>query len=488
MTEEHTGQKYNSISFPFKSFNRNCKWQPGRGAISAGIVCMGILLIATSGCVRKNLDTSLPVDTTLVFSASGSQPLQDRWWVEFGDDQLNAFVDSALASNFNLRTAWERLQAANAVVERTSASFFPTLDADAQAEMSQPLSEFVETNKVSVGIASSYEVDLWGRIRSSVEAERYRAEATYYDYKAAAITLAGEVALAWYRLVEARDELQLVNDQVEINQQVLNLIKARFGSGQIRGVDILRQQQLVESTIEEKINIQARITVLQHQLMTLLGLPPHKSIVADYPSLPELPPLPKTGVPASLVQRRPDVLSAFHSLKAADRDLATAISSRYPRLSLTASVSSAADNINNLFNEWAYSLAGNLMAPIFYGGELKAEVNRTEAVKNQRIYKYAQVILTSFQEVEDALLREQMQIQTIDNLSRRVDLAKRTYEQLQMEYFNGMSDYLDVLSSLIQEQQLRRDLMAARLALVENRISLYRALAGGFDTTQQTDK
>ena len=122
------------------------------------------------------------------------------------------------------------------------------------------------------------------------------------------------------------------------------------------------------------------------------------------------------------------------------------------------------------------------MAPIFYGGELRAEVDRNEAVKQQRLYEYGQTVLIAFREVEDALVRERKQKQAIVSIERQVELANQAFRQLRLRYLNGDANYLDVITSLDDIQQLRRDLLSARLLLVEYRISLYRSLAGSFDT------
>jgi NodT family efflux transporter outer membrane factor (OMF) lipoprotein len=452
------------------------------------LVIVTVLLFA--GCSAQTTKNKLPMDAPKSFSKEGIREVPEKWWKVFENTRLNALVDSALESNFNLKTAWERLKAAQAVVDRSSASLYPDLDASAQGEITRPESQFQENETISLGLTSEYEIDLWGRISSIVEAREFRARATYEDYQAAALSLSAEIVRTWFQLMEARSQLKLVNKQINTNEKVLSLIKARFGSGLVRSVDILRQEQLLESTREQKISVESRIKVLENQLSVLLGRTPQKGVEYSFSSLPELPPLPKTGLPVDLVRRRPDVKSAYNSVKAADQELAAAISNQYPRLSLTASISSttAADNIDNLFEDWVRSFAGNLFAPIFYGGELSAEVDRTKAVKNQRLYEYGQTVLTAFREVEDALVREKKQRERIESLKQQVELAQQSYEQLRLEYFNGVGDYLDVLTALDEEQQLRRNLISSRLTLIEYRISLYRSLAGSFETKRETQK
>ncbi len=452
------------------------------------ILFVGLLLsMGLLGCATQREAPSPPVETSASFSEAGAQDVPDRWWVVFGDERLNALVDTATASNFTLKTAWQRLQASQAVVDREAGALYPDLQGSAQGAVTgtQGEADGTDGETLQVGLSSAYEVDLWGQIRSSVQAERFRARASRADYQTAALSLSAEVVRTWYQLAEARSQVRLIKQQIGTNLKVLNLLENRFETGQIRSVDVLRQRQLVESTREQRTVAESRVRVLEHQLAVLLGRPPQAGVGMVPDSLPELPPLPEAGVPTDLIQRRPDVRQAHNLLRAADRELAAAISNQYPRLTLTASASSAAESASDLFQSWAYSFAGDLLAPIFRGGALRAEVDRTEAVRTQRLYEYAQTILTAFQEVEDALIQEKKQRERIQDLEEQIKLAQQAYEQLRVQYFNGAVGYLNVLTALDEVQQLRRDLLSAELTLVQDRIALYRALAGGFETDRE---
>ncbi|MFP4526113.1 MAG: efflux transporter outer membrane subunit [Bacteroidales bacterium] len=450
------------------------------------IFIAGILIIAFTGCSPQTRTASLSIDTTQTFSQSGTEIVPERWWTAFEDRALNQLVDSALEHNFTLKTAWERLQESRAVAERESASFWPGIDASARSEAARYQTEYVQNLGYEVGLSAGYEVDLWGRIDSRVEAERLRSQSSLEDYKTAALSLSAEIVRNWYQLIEAQNQLELANEQVQTNKKMLKMMETRFGSGQVRSADILRQRQLLESTKEQKITTETRVHIIENQLSVLIGNTPVNQRGRSTDSLPELPPLPKTGISAELIKRRPDVQSAFNLLQAADKDLAAAISNQYPRFSISASYSTSADNVENLFREWGYSLAGNLLAPIFYGGELKAEVDRSEAIKNQMLFDYGQTILEALKEVEDALVQEKKQKEKIQSIKEQVKLAQQTYEQLRVEYFNGLGSYIDVLTALDELQRLRRELLTEKMTMFEYRINLYRALAGGFKTERET--
>jgi len=437
-------------------------------------------------CAPKLQNVEAPIEEAEEFSYTGTEAIPEKWWTSFNDPLLNNLIDSAFTENLNLAATWEQFMAAQAILRREKSSLWPDIELTARSAVSRPEPDFVGGENFQAGIAAGYEVDLWGRIRAGIEAEEFRAEASFYDYQAAAMTLSAEISATWFQLLTLKKQLDLTNRQIETNEEIIRLIRARFTSGQIRAVDILRQQQLLESTRDQKIFFETQLRLMQNQLAVLLGRPPQNLSISPESNLPELPPLPETGLPLELIRRRPDVKQAYNQVLAADREMAVAIRNKYPRISFDLSAQSRSNNYGNLFQDWAYTLAGNLVAPLLYGGRNRAEVDRTEALKNQQLFLYGQTVLNSFREVEDALIQEQKQKERIEVLERRLDLAQKTNKQLRIEFLNGLSEYLDVLLSLDQEQQLQRDILEARQTLLEHRITLYRTLAGGFET-ERTD-
>lgn len=411
------------------------------------------------------------------FSGTGLQAVPDRWWRSFGDGELNRMVERALASNFSLEAVWQRLEQAEALTARERSGLFPDLDGlldgDAAGDGAQA---------VSAGVAASYEVDLWGKIRSRVEAERLRSKASLADYRAAALTVSAEVARTWYQLVESRAQRDLINDQIEANEKVLRQLKVRLREGQGRAVDVLRQEQLVAATREQKTVVEADIGVLENRLAVLQGRAPRSGVAEGRRKLPSPPALPRTGLPAELVQRRPDLMAALYRVRAADADLAAAISERFPRLDLTAGLSTSSGRASSLFEDWLASVAGSLVAPLLDGGEREAEIRRNRAVRKELLAEYGRAVLEALREVEDGLVLERQQRARIGELEKQLGLAERSYNQLLVEYLNGVSDYIDVLTALTERQRLERDLLTARRQLIGFRVGLYRALAGGFES------
>ncbi len=440
-----------------------------------------ILILILSSCTPRLAPQEAPIQDPQEFTATGTASLPENWWQSFEDPVLDSLVQQGLQENLFLAGNWQEYKAALAVVKRERSFLFPQVDGFAGIDKNTPQGNFSQDFQLQTGLAASYEIDLWGRIRAGIQAEKFNAQAVLRDYQAAAMTISAEISITWYQLLTARRQLELINQQIKTNEDIVKLIRARFAGGQIRAVDILRQEQLLESTRDQKIFYETNLEILKNRLAVLLGRPPQNIEEFSSGIIPNLPPLPETGLPLELVRRRPDLQRAYSLVLAADRELAFAVRSKFPVISIEAQGRFNSADINKLFENWTYSLAGNLVAPLIYGGRLSAEADRAEAVKNQRLFEYGQAVLTAFEEVENALFQEYKQIERLEVLERRLDLSAKTSKQLRIEFLNGLSPYLDVLLALDEQQQLEREILEARQELLEIRIGLYRALAGAFD-------
>lgn len=423
------------------------------------------------------------VDTP--FSLSGEAKQGAAWWQAFKDPQLDSLIQEALSNSPNLEAVWERLKASEALARRERSGLFPQLDANAGA--SSQRDNGASTDLFSAGLSAAYEVDLWGRIRSEAEAERLRAEATKADYETAALTLSGEVALTWYRLLARQEILALIEDQITANEKVAQSLITRFRGGEARSVDILRQDQLIEATRELKIVAAADIAVLKNQLQVLLGKAPQLSFQAKPTELPELPDLPAPGLPADLVLRRPDLQAVYLELRASDRDLASAISARFPRIDLTANLRSTTEDSSKLFDDWLRGVAGELVAPLIDGGNRRAEVDRQAALKRQHLNEFRQASLVAYQEVEDTLVQEKQESLRRESLSKQVALQQSAFQQLQNDFLNGVGNFIDVLTAQTGTQQLQRELIESKRRQVEFRIALHRSIAGPLNAYEQRE-
>jgi NodT family efflux transporter outer membrane factor (OMF) lipoprotein len=482
----------------------------GRGAEAfapAVFAGRGVLWVATCwlalsaflvGCAPEASEVAPPVDLPARFSRTGEAPQPETWWRPIGEPALDALISEAMANNFTLRAAWDRLDQARAVAARAGAALEPHLTGTAGASRSVTHTETSGTpaapgragatggsettyaTRLSLGLAASYEVDLWGRIRSTRQAALLDAAASAEQLQAAAITLSADIAVNWLTLIEQRRQFALLGEQLETNEQYLEVITSRFRRGQVAAADVLQQRQIVEATRGEQKRVRASMDVLTHTLAVLLGRPPG-TLEPDLPdNLPDLPPLPDAGVPASWIRRRPDIRAAELAVRAADQRVWAAYADQFPRLALTADASTSAERLGDLFDNWLASLAANLTAPLLDGGLRRAELARTRAVASERLHLLGQEVLTGLKEVEDALAREAWQRAYLSSLTAQRQLSADALEQTLDRYTKGTADFTRYLTTLQSHQRLQRTHLQARRELMLRRVELYRALAGGW--------
>ena len=466
------------------------RMRPGtafRGAIGKLCRCalgLAVLpMIVPASCRPRGATVVSPVALPSAFSAEGRTAMPTKWWTAFGDARLNALIARALQDNFSLRVAWDRLDQARATAARSGAPLWPELDGTGGASRTvtrTPAAGRAYTNELSLGVLAGYEVDLWGRVRSTHDASRLDAYASSEDLHAAAVTLTAELARTWYLLVEQRGQLKLLDEQIATNGQHLEIISLKFRRGKVSAADVLQQRQLVESTRGDRVLVESAVEVLVHQLAVLVGRRPGDLTVDAPRDLPHLPPLPRTGVPIERIRRRPDVRAAELRVQAADRQVAAALADQFPRLSLSVSAETSAARVRDLFDNWLAGMAANVVAPLLDGGLRRAEVRRTRAALSEKLNAYGQVVLAALQEVEDALSQEARQSQYVASLTRQLELSKQSTERTRDSYANGTMDFVRYLTTLLAHQRLQRSHLQAERQLVEYRIDLYRALAGSW--------
>lgn len=437
-----------------------------------------LLLVLLGGCRPMPQRPLAPLVLPENFSIQGNVPFSSSWWLDFDDPSLTQLIHEALSDNFSLLLVREKIAEARAIARRTGAALEPTIDGQGTASAVRNYTTNTSGENFLVGLAASYEIDLWGRLRNRRDAAILDVQATTADYYTAAITLAAETTLIWYQLVESELQLDLLSRQKDTNAKVLELISVKFRAGQVGIADVLQQRQLVESTIGALALLRADIQVLKHQLAILTGIAPGTLDLPRPHILLSLPPLPETGIPLDLLTNRPDITGSFLRLRASDQRVAAAIADRLPKLSIAAEVSTTGTNTGDLFNNWFSSLAANLFGPIVDGGLRQAEVARSESVVRQRLYAYRQIVLEAIGEVENSLIREKQQQLNLRSLETQLQYATESIEHIAHRYRQGAEDYQRVLLALLSQQSLQRTILAGQLRLITYRIGLYRALSG----------
>lgn len=405
---------------------------------------------------------------------------EQRWWLEFSSPRLNALIDEALAGNLSLRAYWARLERAGALAGRVAGDLLPALSGEGSASYRESGNDSASASgqNYSLGLFASYELDLWGRVGAGVKSAGLSLQATREDLNAAAMTIAAEAARCWLGILARRQELSLLQQQLEINRTYLELVELRFLRSFASAQDVMQQRQLVERVLARIPLVQMEEQTLRNELAVLTGkMPGEPEEIAALP-LPVLPGLPKAGVPAGLLHNRPDIRAALKRLEAADQNLVVAEANRLPAVRLTGSVSDSGSELDRILDNWLLNLAASLTAPLFDGDRRKYEVDAAKAAVDEQLALYRQTVLAAVREVEDALVREEKIREHIGRSDEQLQSARAALDEARAHYMNGLTDYLPVLTQLLSVQNLEMDLVSRREDLLAARISLYRGLGG----------
>ena len=456
------------------------------------LVLMAVLM-ASCAPYRARSDFEAPVKLPASYAARPGTPVAGRtnWWEDFGDEQLSALVAEVLAANLNLQQAWARLSQAEAVSDQTAAIRRPQIGLEGASTrarthvvLTEPLPNVasVHTRSHSLTLGASYEVDLWERLASGHRAARLEKEATRLDLETMAMSLSAQAAETWFALVAQSSQLRLARSQHAVSLSQLDLVEQRYARGLATALEIYQQRQQLAAIAAQMPLIEARIAVLTHQLNVLRGRPP-ASVIGSLPeALPALAPLPDPGLPADLLNLRPDVRAAELRIAAADQRVAEAVASRFPQVNLRASRGWGAQSFADLFDRMIWSVTGSIAASVYDGHARNREVDRTRSVVEERLSAYGQTVLEALAEVEDALVGEKAQAAYVDRLSDQLTLAEATLDQARRQYTHGLSDYLGVLTALNALQSTEQELVTARYELISQRVQLCRALGGTWTT------
>ncbi len=400
---------------------------------------------------------------------------KDAWWREFGDKELNGLTARSLTGNLELQAVTARIEQANALLRQAGARLFPTVDAGGSLEPRWESDGNGGSSTSSIGFLLDWELDVWGRLRAARSAQEKYVTATYEDWQGARLLLTASVADTWFDLVEQRLQLELVSEQEEVNVRLLRLTKIRFGQAQASMVDVLQQQQQLESIQARRPEIEARLKQLQLTLEVLQGAAPGSSSWPESGELAPPPALPATGLPADLLLNRPDLLAARQRVVALDYRVAEAIADRLPRLTLGGALTGAG---NAGLESLIASAAASAIGPVFDAGNRQAEVDLRRAELQEAVSLFSHGYLAAVAEVETALVRERKQAETVALLETRLDTAKRLLNETSNRYRQGLTDYLPVLNAVATLQNLEREALTARRLWLSYRVALHRALGG----------
>lgn len=441
---------------------------------------------------RKGMTLGVPMQYRLY---SGQPRELGKWWESFGNAELNKLVEEAVIADFDVRIAWAKLRQLRATAVKSRADLYPALDGKGSYTNSKSGNDGTEGSKGStstdtnkLGLAASYEIDLWGKIEAEAASGELNFLASREDVNTAAMTVASEVVKRWLEIQLQRQKKEILRKQLQTNETYLELIELRFRNSLATALDVYQQRETVARTKALIPPVESRERILLHELAFLLGRPAGSVnvLTADFPDLPKMPGL---GIPLDLLANRPDVRSAGLKLQSADWAVTAARANRLPSINLSAEAALSSAQLANIFSGWMTSLAASVTGPIFDGYSRKAEVERTRAVVDERLLNYKESVYTAFKEVQDSLVQEKWQHEYIKARKNQLEAAKINLQEAGSRYLQGLDDYLPVLNALVSVQSLEINIAADEANLLTYRVALYRALGGTWtDSLVPTDE
>ena len=459
------------------------------------ILVSAALLGACSVAPPAKPELTFALPETFHADLSAAYTPVESWWSEFDDPQLNLFVDTALVRNPGVAQALARAQIAQARIRQNRADRLPQagvgLNSARQRQnmsaMAGPLGELADdmsfiSNNHNAALEVSWELDLWGRLSALDSAARAEFLASAEQLRGARQSVAAQVVQLYYEIVHARAQVELSERTVEALAEMSRQINNRVQAGIASPADgMLAEANLgsARAGLEQRNEALARTL---RQMDVLLGYyPDGSSRTAN--ALPEVPAAPAAGVPAQLLERRPDVRAAELGLLAAGYQLGAAERSFLPSLSLSGSAGYASGEWSGLFDSsnFIWSIAGQIMQPIFQGGRLVAQVDIAEGQQAEALNSYVETALNALAEVESLLAVDGVLQRRESSLDASAGAAEEAVRVSYNRYQQGIDPFLNVLESQQRALDGRSAYITSRHARIENRISLHLALGGGFE-------
>jgi outer membrane protein, multidrug efflux system len=446
-----------------------------------------IALLILSGCMLgpdyKRPETALPVAYGEAAPA-GELKVQQAWWMLYNDPLLGKLVEDAFAHNTDLYVAIARVdEAQGALKEAHAILFFPPIDLNVQAARGRTTSSgtLATGTGFGVGLSTSFEVDVWGRLRRGVRSVNDQLLASEYGRDTVAITVAGQVTRAYFAVRALDAQLIASRSILEAAEQSLGLAKKRANAGIAPDLDIYQAGSLRAQSAAQASEIQRQRATFVHQLGVLTGhldlqIPPGTFV--DIPIPPVTPP----GLPSDLLERRPDVKQAEANLEAATERIGVAKGSEYPALTLSATYGSLASQVDQLFTTAGrtWSIGAGITGPILDGGRYRARTEQAEAQARQAQGAYEAAVRNAFRDVADALSNVKRANETEVELRDLVDQSQKALHLAEVRYESGYSAYLEVLDAQRTLNDAQLTLIRNRLALLSFTVDLMNALGGGW--------
>jgi len=457
-----------------------------------------VMVVLLAGCTLGPNYTRPPLAPPATFrgeiTPSVAASLADLpWWAAFGDATLKTLINEAIAGNYDLRITAARVQQARAQAGIARAAFFPSIGYDLNVQRSKGFGAFLgiadsqpsATNLFLGAVTATWEIDVWGSIRRSNEAALAQLLATQEGSRGVLLSLISEVAQAYFELIELDAKLDIAQQTTAAYQGIYKIFQDRLEFGVVSELQTARAEGALASAAATIPELLSQIAAKENQISTLLGRNPGP-IPRGTPLFAQavVPTVP-AGLPAALVERRPDLLKLEQQLVAANAQVGVAKAEFFPKLSLTGFLGKASPELSAITSGAAtiWSVAAGLTGPIFQGGRILENYRATVAVWEQSKLHYEQGVITAFKEVSTSLAALDQLAGAEAELLRAVAALEKAVQHALDRYLYGLSSYFEVLEAQERLFPAQNAQATVRLNRLLAYVQLYKALGGGWNVT-----
>ena len=446
-----------------------------------------------------------------------ARPINPDWWSIFNDPKLTSLERQVASDNLDVQTAGIRIAESRAQLGITAANQYPFVNGNTSYEREKPSNNGIfgvaasqQSNTANqangaygnstggiipktnipafdvfqYGFDASWEPDLWGQVRRSIESSRATLEASEDARRAALLSALAEVARDYIDLRGTQEQLRIARENVRTSQQGLNLTQQRAAAGVTTDLDVANASAQVSTTAAQIPSLQQHEQEDINALSLLLGMPPRalETELATPEPIPPVPPEVPVGFPSELARRRPDIREAEAQLHAATATVGVAVAAFYPQVTLSASFGFQSLNFGKLWSWDArqYGAGPNITLPIFQGGQLRYTLDLRKAQEQEAAINYTHTVLQAWHDVDNALTAYEREQQRRAELIRAVAQNERALSLAQARYQEGVADFLSVLTAEQQVLSTQQQLATSTSTVSTNLVALYKALGGGW--------
>ena len=448
-----------------------------------GAVAFAIVL---TGCSFKPVT---PLKDTSYKASYATTNINDMWWKDFNDSTLNGLVDSALAHNSDLALALNNIEIARVNLGLGKLDYLPNIGYQGSAIRGNntPLAPSANSQGVfDIGVVLNYEVDLWGRVKNSVDAKKSSYMATRYDYDSARLSIASSVVNTYFRLLFLKEQEVILKDTLASYVSTLKFRQNQLDAGVVDSLVFYQSKAQVDSAKAQLTAVQNEISSTNTALAILTGKNYNEILYKNFnttkSNLPKMPQIPN-GVPSDLLLHRADVAASLERLKASNFLVGVARANYFPTLSLTGVLGYTSMEFNRLFtsnaNNW--NVGGSLVGPLLDFGRTAKRVEISNLEQNASFINYDKTLKNAFGEVRDALVSRENAIKNQTSMANLLNSQRKVYNLANERYKAGYSDNLELLDAQRGYLSARLNYASSNLNVANSVVGVYKALGGGFN-------